>query len=52
MEETFDGSGKGNRKANLEAFRRCSARDGLSPGFTVGMASADKLKFVIDLFIS
>lgn len=39
MEETLDGSGKGNRKANSEIFRRHSSRDGLSPGLTVGTAS-------------
>lgn len=47
MEETLGDSGKGNRKANLEALRRCSARDSLSPGFTTGRASA-----VVDLGLS
>lgn len=46
MEETLDGSGKGNRKANPEAFRRHPARGGPSLGFTVGTACA-----VVDLHL-
>ena len=35
MEKTLDDPGKENRKANPEAFRRDSAKDGTSRRFTV-----------------